>query len=229
LVSPKYAASLANGIHLDRAATVPSHGLPPNWAKDFFEKHTTHFSVADAAGNWVACTATVNTTFGSKVVIPGTGVVMNNQMDDFSIQPGVANYFGLVGAEANAIAPGKRPLSSMCPTIVFKGRQPIIALGAAGGPRIITTVLQELVAMLDLGKTPAQALAEPRFHHQWSPDELVVEPAFPGASRAALTARGHRLKEEKALSVSQVVARGPDGKTFVGAADPRAEGNAAGW
>ena len=142
--------------------------------------------MADEAGNWVACTATINTTFGSKVVIPGTGVVMNNQMDDFSVQPGVANYFGLIGAEANAIAPGKRPLSSMSPTLVFNGRQPIIALGAAGGPRIITTVAQELVAMLDLGKTPAEALAEPRFHQQWSPDELVVETALPEPVRAAL-------------------------------------------
>jgi gamma-glutamyltranspeptidase/glutathione hydrolase len=229
LVSPKYAAALAQGIQMERATAVLSHGQPPNWEKDYIEKHTTHFSAADDAGNWVACTATVNTTFGSKVVIPGTGVVMNNQMDDFSAQPGVANYFGLVGAEANAVAPGKRPLSSMSPTLVFKGRQPIIALGAAGGPRIITTVLQELVAMIDLARTPAEALAEPRFHHQWSPDELVVEPGFPAVSRAALTVRGHHLKEEKALSVSQIVARSADGKSFVGAADPRAEGNADGW
>src|SRR6185503_5974993 len=115
------------------------------------EKHTTHWSVADAEGNWVAVTATVNTSFGSKVVIPGTGVVMNNQMDDFSIQPGVPNAFGLIGAEANCVAPGKRPLSSMSPTIVLKNGKPIIAVGAAGGPKIITAVLIELIYMLDLG------------------------------------------------------------------------------
>jgi gamma-glutamyltranspeptidase/glutathione hydrolase len=154
---------------------------------------------------------------------------MNNQMDDFSVQPGVANYFGLIGAEANAIAPGKRPLSSMSPTLVFNGREPIIALGAAGGPRIITTVAQELVAMLDLGKTPAEALAEPRFHHHWSPDELVVETALPEPLRAALLERGHRLKEERALSVSQIVAGSRSRPGLVGAADQRGEGHAAGY
>src|SRR5581483_5338785 len=111
LVDKKYAAGLAHKIDLNHATTVSSHGMPPDWQNSSFKKHTTHFSVADAEGNWVACTATVNTTFGSKVVIPGTGVVMNNQMDDFSTQPGVANFFGLIGAEANAVAPGKRPLS----------------------------------------------------------------------------------------------------------------------
>src|SRR5205085_666638 len=170
-----YAASLAKGIALEHASEVRSHGLPPDWQTDVFRKHTTHFSIADAQGNWVACTATINTSFGSKVVIPGTGVVMNNQMDDFSIQPGVANFFGLVGAEANAVAPGKRPLSSMSPTIVLKDGKPLIALGAAGGPKIISDVVIALVGMLDLGLSPAEALAKPRIHHQWSPDELMVE------------------------------------------------------
>jgi len=193
------------------------------------KKHTTHWSVADAEGNWVACTATVNTSFGSKVVIPGTGVVLNNQMDDFSAQPGVANYFGLVGAEANAVAPGKRPLSSMSPTIVLKDGKPIIALGAAGGPKIITAVVLELVAMLDLGFTPEQALAAPRIHNQWSPNELMVERALPGELKVALEQRGHAVKELKSFATSQIVARSADGKGFVGAADPRAGGNAVGW
>lgn len=230
LISKKYAASLAKRIRLDRASEVPTQGTPPNWERDLFEKHTTHFSAADAKGNWVACTATINTSYGSKVVIPGTGVVMNNEMDDFSIQPGVPNAFGLVGAEANAVAPGKRSLSSMSPTIVFDGRKPIIALGAAGGPKIISAVLQELVAMLDLGMTPAEALAAPRIHHQWSPDELMVERRLPEALQAALAQRGHTVKELNALSVSQIVARTPDGKSFIGAADPRAgSGSAKGW
>ncbi|MBP9901182.1 MAG: gamma-glutamyltransferase [Verrucomicrobia subdivision 3 bacterium] len=229
LISKKYAASLAKKIDLSRALEVPSHGLPPNWARDVFKKHTTHFSVADAEGNWVACTATINTSFGSKVVIPGTGVVLNNQMDDFSVQPGVPNAFGLIGAEANAVAPGKRPLSSMSPTIVLKNGQPIIALGAAGGPKIISAVLMELVAMLDLRMIPAEAMATPRIHHQWSPGELMVEKSLPANLQTALEQRGHKVQELNALSVSHMVARTPDGKGFLGAADPRAGGDAAGW
>jgi gamma-glutamyltranspeptidase/glutathione hydrolase len=229
LISTSYAASLAKKIDRERATEVLSHGQPPNGGKNFFKKHTTHFSVADAEGNWVACTATVNTSFGSKVVIPGTGVVMNNEMDDFSAQPGVPNYFGLVGAEANAIAPGKRPLSSMAPTIVLKKGRPILALGAAGGPKIISQVVLELVGMLDLGMTPAEALAQPRIHHQWSPNELMVEKTLPANLRTDLKARGHMVKEVPYMGVSQIVGRSADGKSFLGAADPRGQGTAAGW
>lgn len=193
------------------------------------EKHTTHWSVADAEGNWVACTATINTTYGSKVVIPGTGVVMNNQMDDFSVQPGVPNAFGLIGAEANAVGPGKRPLSSMTPTIVLRRGKPIIAVGAAGGPKIISAVLQELVGMLDLSLSPTEAIAAPRIHQQWSPDELMAEKALPEEVKAALTGRGHKVRELNAFSVSHIVARSADGKSFTGAADPRGGGNASGW
>lgn len=230
LVSADYAKSLAEKISLERAIPVPGHGVPAHAADDVFgDHHTTHFSVADAEGNWVACTATVNTGFGSKVVIPGTGVVMNDQMDDFSAQPGVPNAFGLVGAEANAVAPGKRPLSSMSPTIVLKDGQPLLALGAAGGPKIISAVLLELVALLDLGQTPAQALAAPRIHHQWSPGELIVESKLPAALQKSLAARGHKLATISASAVSQIVARTPDGSAFIGAADPRAGGTAEGW
>ena len=229
LIAKKYAAELAKKINLDHTTVVPSHGLPPDWQTDLFKKHTTHFSVADDQGNWVACTATINTSFGSKVVIPGTGVTLNNQMDDFSIQAGVPNHFGLVGAEANAVAPGKRPLSSMSPAIIFRNGEPIIALGAAGGPKIISAVLQEIVDMIDLGLTPAQAVAAPRIHQQWSPDELYVEKKFPAAQKQALAQRGHKLTELPAVAVSQIVARSPDGKSFTGAADPRAGGTAEGW
>jgi gamma-glutamyltranspeptidase/glutathione hydrolase len=193
------------------------------------EKHTTHWSVADAEGNWVACTATINTSYGSKVVIPGTGVVLNNEMDDFSVQPGVPNAFGLVGAEANAVAPGKRPLSSMSPTIVLQDGKPIIAIGAAGGPKIISSVLGQLIAMLDLGNTPEEAMALPRIHQQWSPDELLVEKALATEIKTALEQRGHVVKELNSLSVAHTVARSADGKSFIGAADPRAGGKAAGW
>jgi gamma-glutamyltranspeptidase/glutathione hydrolase len=229
LVSKKYAATLAKQINLNHVTEVSSHGEPPNWNTDVFKHHTTHFSVADAAGNWVACTATINTTFGSKVVVPGTGVVMNNQMDDFSAQPGATNYFGLIGAEANAVAPGKRPLSSMSPTIVLQNGRPIIALGAAGGPKIISTVLLELIGMLDLDRTPEQAVDAPRIHQQWSPDELMIEESLPADLQTALRRRGHALNLLPALAVSQIVTRAPDGKSFVGAADPRGGGTVKGW
>src|SRR5207245_1265278 len=114
-------------------------------------------------------------------------------MDDFSTQPGVANFFGLIGAEANAVAPGKRPLSSMSPTIVLQGHEPILALGAAGGPTIISQVVLALVNILDLGMPPEVAIAQPRLHHQWSPDELTVEKAMPAELQKALELRGHKL------------------------------------
>jgi len=229
LMSRDYAVSLARAINPQRANQNVSRGTPPDWQTDVFKKHTTHWSVADAEGNWVACTATINTSFGSKVVIPGTGVVMNNQMDDFSIQEGVRNYFGLVGNHANAVGPGKRPLSSMTPTLVLKDGKPIIALGAAGGPKIISQVVLELIGMLDLGMSPQQALAQPRIHHQWSPDELMIEKTLSGKLQTELARRGHKLKELPSMGVSQIVARSPDGNGFVGAADPRVGGKAAGW
>lgn len=229
LLEPAYARQLAARIRPDRTVVVEGHGTPPDASPRFFEKHTTHFSVADAEGNWVACTATINTTFGSKVIVPGTGIVLNNEMDDFSVEPGVPNAFKLIGAEANAIAPGKRPLSSMSPTIVLRDGQPVLALGAAGGPTIITQVVLNLIALLDLRRTPAEALAQPRIHQQWRPDELRVEQALPAAVRAALTQRGHRLAEEKSFGVSHLVGRSADGRGFVGAADPRAGGTVAGW
>lgn len=230
LVSSDYAAALAARIQVERASTVAAHGTPPRAGEDVFgDRHTTHFSVADAEGNWVACTATVNTGFGSKVIVPGTGVILNNQMDDFSLQPGVANYFGLVGAEANAIAPGKRPLSSMSPTIVLKDGQPVMAIGAAGGPRIITAVLQCLVGLLDLNQSPAEALAAPRLHQQWSPNELLVEKTLPPALREALIARGHSIREVSGGSSVHVVTRLSSSPGFSGAADPRGDGTAAGF
>ncbi len=230
LVSIEYGSELAKLIDRDRATVVPGHHVPQAAMEDVFkDKHTTHFSVADAEGNWVACTATVNTGFGSKVVIPGTGVLMNNEMDDFSAQPGVANFFGLVGAEANAIAPGKRPLSSMSPTIVLKDGKPIIAIGAAGGPRIITAVLLELVSMLELGQSPQEAINATRIHHQWSPNELMVESTLPDSAHASLAAKGHQVKELSSSSTSQIVARSHDGQGFVGAADPRGGGSSNGF
>ena len=229
LVDKGYARELAARIHPDHTTPVPAHGTPPDADTRLFEKHTTHFSTADAEGNWVACTATINTTFGSKVIVPGTGILLNNEMDDFSIQPGVANAFKLVGAEANAVAPGKRPLSSMSPTLVLKNGQPILALGGAGGPTIISQTVLHLIGVLDLGLRLDEALAQPRIHQQWQPDQLRVEQTLPADTRAALQNRGHKLVLENSFGVSQAVGRSADGNTFVGASDPRVNGAARGF
>ncbi|MEX2213004.1 MAG: gamma-glutamyltransferase family protein [Phycisphaeraceae bacterium] len=168
-------------------------------------KHTTHISAADIEGNFVAITATVNTSFGSKVIIPGTGVVMNNQMDDFAIQPDVPNAFGLIGGDANAVAPGKRPLSSMSPTIVSKDGKPVLTLGAAGGPRIITAVLCTLVHRLDLKMSIEEAVAATRVHHQWRPDELRIEKGVEPAIIERLKTMGHKVQITGGMAILQAI------------------------
>lgn len=222
LASSEYAAELANKIDLAKATVVEGHSTPPN-AEDVFEKHTTHFTVADAEGWWVACTATVNTSFGSKVMIPGTGVLLNNQMDDFSIQPGVPNAFGLIGAEANAIEPGKRPLSSMSPTIVLKDGEPVLTLGASGGPTIITQVVQAIHRFVDLDLPLEDCLGLPRIHQQWAPSEVRMEPGFDEQLLGTLRARGHDVKSS-GTGTSQAIQR-RDGR-FEAVADPRRDGRA---
>jgi len=228
LVDPDYAAALARRINPDRPSTVPRHGQPPRADSDLFRRHTTHIAAADAAGYWVAITATVNTTFGSKVIVPGTGVVLNNEMDDFSIQPGVPNAFGLVGAEANAVAPGKRPLSSMSPTIVLRDGRPVMTVGAAGGPTIITQVVLAIVNHIDLQLPLDTAIAAPRFHHQWSPDRIAIEQSMPADLREKLAARGHELRILERIGVTQAIGVSEDGRLLVGVHDPRVQGQAAG-
>jgi gamma-glutamyltranspeptidase/glutathione hydrolase len=176
----------------------------------------------------VAITATVNTAFGSKVIVPGTGVVLNNEMDDFSIAPGVPNAFGLIGAKANAVAPGKRPLSSMSPTIVLKDGKPVLTLGAAGGPTIITQVVMALVYHLDLGRSLPEAVASPRIHHQWLPDELRVQKSLGAEIIAGLVKRGHKVKAVDNIGVTQAIGLSPDGKHLIGVHDPSVPGKAAG-
>ncbi len=226
LTNAVYAKELAGKI--DPKKTTPvEHGTPPDWQNNSFEKHTTHFCVADAEGNWVSCTATINTAFGSKVVIPGTGILMNNEMDDFAVAPGIPNYFKLVGGEANAIAPGKRPLSSMSPTLVLKNDQVEMAIGGAGGPTIISQVLLGLSYALDAKMNPKNVVSQPRFHHQWSPDQIRIEKSVPEDVKAKLRSMGHQLKEEETFGFSQILMRKPDG-SFDGATDPRCVGLAAG-
>ena len=229
LVSAAYGEALAAKIQMDHAAKVEGHGTPERATDEIFGKHTTHFSAVDAEGNWVACTATVNTAFGCKVVVPGTGIVLNNQMDDFSAQPGVANHFGLIGAEANAVAPGKRPLSSMSPTIVLKGDEPVLAIGAAGGPMIISQTLLAIVNVLDFGMDLPAAIAAPRFHHQWSPDELKIEERIGAPVLGELKSRGQKISAGAPFGACNGVGRAADGKGFTGASDPRVPGLAEGW
>jgi gamma-glutamyltranspeptidase / glutathione hydrolase len=226
LVDKEYARRLAGRIALEKASDVPAHAVPPGAETEFFgRKHTTHLTAMDGEGNWVAITATVNTTFGSKVVIPGTGVVMNNEMDDFSAQPGVPNAFGLLGAEANKIAPGKRPLSSMSPTIVLRDDRPVFTCGAAGGPTIITQAVLAIVREIDLGLSPQANLSQPRIHHQWKPDALAVERALDPELRAELERRGHSLRERSQMGVSQAIGYGASG-AIEPAFDPRVPGAA---
>ena len=220
LVSKVYAGKLAAQIDLEHVSEVKGAGAPPDADEQLFGKHTTHIATADEQGNWVAITTTVNTSFGSKVIIPGTGVMMNNQMDDFSAQPGVQNAFGLVGAEANSIAPGKRPLSSMSPTVVLKDGQPVMTLGAAGGPTIITQVVQTLINVIDLGMTPKEAIGEPRIHHQWIPNSLFVEETMPVDVRKALNEKGYRLKLGRHGGTTQMISLDKAG-TFIAVTEPR--------
>ena len=230
LADKGYAKTLAARIALDHSLGVVAHGTPEDAAGNVFGKHTTHFCTADAQGNWVACTATLNTSFGSKVVVPGTGILLNNQMDDFSVQPGAANYFGLVGGEANAVAPGKRPLSSMSPTLVLKDGRPVLSAGAAGGPTIITATVINLVGALDLGLPIDAALAQARFHHQWEPDELLVEEKMPVGTVDKLRALGHQVKTLPIIAAAQMAGVSADGTMLQGAADTtRVPGAALGF
>ena len=210
LLDREYARSLVESISMDHANESISYGKPSKFDTQYFsrhaslpglDKHTTHISVIDAKGNMVAITTTLNTPFGSKVVIPGTGVLMNNQMDDFATSQTLkakdANYFGLVQGAKNQIEPGKRPLSSMSPTLVIdaKTQQPLVSLGAAGGPTIISQVVQVLNAMLFLDKSLEQAMAHPRVHHQWSPARGLIDPFVSSAIKSELKDLGHELRD----------------------------------
>ncbi|MGE3309117.1 MAG: gamma-glutamyltransferase [Limisphaerales bacterium] len=227
LTSPEYTGAWAKEIRMESATPVPGPGTPPGAWTDHFGRHTTHLSAADSEGNWVALTATINTTLGSKVVIPGTGIPLNNEMDDFSAQPGRANYFGLVGAEANAVAPGKRPLSSMSPTIVLREGRPILAVGAAGGPTIISQSVLAVIQTVDFALAPAEALAQPRIHHQWKPDEVWIETGWKSGVVDSLRDRGHQVREIRHLGAAQAVGR--VGTELQAASDPRLDGLGAVW
>jgi gamma-glutamyltranspeptidase/glutathione hydrolase len=192
---------------------------------------TTHLSVTDAEGNAVAITQTINLLFGSGITVPGTGIILNNEMDDFSIGPHQPNAFGLVDTRgSNAIAPGKRPLSSMAPTIVVKDGRPFMVTGCNGGPRIITATLLSILNVVDYGMDVQEAVAVPRFHHQWVPDRLLVEAAVPLDVIEALRSRGHQVEvSERNWSKVQAIVVDPASGRHLGGSDPRGDGVALGY
>ena len=227
LLNRDYAAKLAKRIDPSKASDVESYGNPLQFDKRFFNRHTTHIAAADSEGYWVAITQTVNTTFGSKVIVPGTGVVLNNEMDDFSSQPGVPNAFGLVGAKNNAVAAGKRPLSSMSPTIVLDANdQPVMTVGAAGGPKIITQSLLTIIRTLDYQQPLANAVGDPRIHHQWRPDSVLAEETLDAGIMNHLKKLGHSVQTIRHSGVTQAIKRSGDGG-LIGVSDPRVPGKAA--
>lgn len=220
LTSKAYAAKLRERIAL-RYAT-PSKDIEPGDPLPYESNETTHFSVMDGAGNVVSNTYTLNFSFGSGIVAAGTGILLNNEMDDFSSKPGVPNAYGLVGGEANAIEPGKRPLSSMTPTLVFKDGKAWFATGSPGGSRIITTTLQIIMNVVDHEMNIAAATAASRVHHQWLPDKLRVEVGISDDTLDLLSAMGHQIAVGNAMGSTQTVMR-VEG-AFLGAADPRRVG-----
>ena len=223
LAGPGYAARRAATIRRDRATA--SGGLPAAGEGE----NTSHFSVVDRDGNRVAATLTINTLFGSGFVAGATGVLLNNEMDDFAVAPGVPNVYGLVGSRANAVAPGKRPLSSMSPTFV-EDRRGVLVLGTPGGSRIISMVLLAILGYLDQAAVdPAALVAAPRFHHQYLPDRIEVEPdGFDEAWRAALAARGHAISvAARRWGNMQAVWVDATSGRAAAASDPRGEGGIA--
>jgi gamma-glutamyltranspeptidase / glutathione hydrolase len=225
LISKSHAAELRRKI--DETSATPSRELAPEIVVPP-GGNTTHFSIVDNAGNAVANTYSLNFNFGLGLVAEGTGILLNNELDDFAAKAGAPNAFGLIGGAANAPGPGKRPLSSMTPTIVFKDGRLVLATGAPGGSRIITTVLQIILNTID-GEMPiGAAVSAPRLHHQWWPDEVVVEPAFPADKISALEARGHRVTVGSLFGSAHSIAIRPE--ALIGAADLRARGaGAAGY
>ncbi|WP_371425537.1 gamma-glutamyltransferase [Tardiphaga sp.] len=219
LTSKDYGAKQRASIDLDKATpwTDALSAVPPREGQN-----TTHYSVVDAAGNVVSNTYTLNFPYGVGLVADGTGVLMNNELDDFTAAPGASNAFGLVGFEANLPGPGKRPLSSMSPTIVLKDGKPVLVTGSPGGSRIISTVLQVIVNVLDYKMDVMSAVAAPRLHHQWLPDEVRVERGFSEETLNALRAMGHKVVEPMGQTSANSILVTSDG--LLGAPDPRTRG-----
>jgi gamma-glutamyltranspeptidase/glutathione hydrolase len=219
LTSKKYAESLRASIG-DRATAAAD--IRPGKAADFEGHNTTHFSVIDRDGNAVSNTYTLNFSYGVGLIADGTGVLLNNELDDFTAKSGTANAYGLVGFSANLPGPNKRPLSSMTPTIVLKDGKPFLVTGSPGGSRIITAVLQVITNVIDFHMPIADAVGAPRLHQQWQPEDVFVEPGFDPATLAALAARGHTITPTRPFTSANSIEVTPNG--YVGAADTRTRG-----
>ncbi|HEY9166573.1 MAG TPA: gamma-glutamyltransferase [Candidatus Kryptonia bacterium] len=227
LVSKEYAATIAAGI--DSFKATPSGEIYPDLINPPKEgSHTTHYSIIDKDGNAVSVTTTLNSYFGSMVVVDGAGFFLNNEMDDFSAKPGTPNQFGAIGADANSIQPGKRMLSSMSPTIVLKNEKPFLVLGSPGGTTIINAVLEVMLNIIDFDMPLAQAEEAGRIHHQWVPDEVHYEKsALVYDVEQSLMARGYKLVPGDYIGEVQAILVSPGG--FEGVADPRGAGTAEGY
>lgn len=189
---------------------------------------TTHISIIDKEGNMIAVTTTLNDGYGSKTVVGGAGFLLNDEMDDFSMKPGVPNMLGALGGEANAIAPGKRMLSSMTPTLVFKDKKPFMVVGTPGGTTIPTSIFQSIVNIIDFGMTPADAVNKPKFHHQWQPDVIMIEGGFSESTKAALIKMGYSFQDHDPIGKTELIKILKNGKRMV-AADGRGDDSVAGY
>jgi gamma-glutamyltranspeptidase/glutathione hydrolase len=227
LLDPGYIRARRASINPDQA--TPSDQLNPGKPAGREGTETTHYSIVDAAGNAVAVTYTLNNGYGSGVSVPGLGFLLNDVMDDFSTKPNTPNLFGLIQGEVNAIEPGKRPLSAMTPTIVVRDGKAFMVLGAPGGPRIITAVLQVLLNVIDFRMNIQDAVDAPRFHHQWKPDKLYLEAGISPDTVALLEDMGHQVDYSPGVVLARVNAILSDGGWLQGAADPRWVGKAAGY
>ncbi|MBC5773094.1 gamma-glutamyltransferase [Pontibacter sp. KCTC 32443] len=227
LLDKSYLTMRMSTMQLDKA--TPSSEVKAGQLPVYESEQTTHFSIVDPAGNAVSTTTTLNGAYGSKVVVEGAGFILNNEMDDFSVKPGVPNMFGLVGGKANAIAPTKRMLSSMTPTILEKDGKLFMVVGTPGGSTIITSVFQAIVNVLEHNMTMQQAVSAPRFHHQWLPDVIQHEPdAISTEVRAILTNKGYKLEQRSPYGRVDAILVLPNGKLEAGA-DPRGDDAASGF
>ncbi|PVB61436.1 gamma-glutamyltransferase [Labrenzia sp. 011] len=220
LTSPAYAAELVRTIDMETA--TPSAEIRPGNPAPYESNETTHFSVVDKDGNAVANTYTLNFSYGVGMMAEGTGVLLNNELDDFSAKPGVPNAYGLIGGAANAVEAGKRPLSSMSPTLVFRDGVFLLATGSPGGSRIITTTLQIILNVIDHGMNIAEATAAPRIHNQWLPDEIRIEEGLSPDTIRLLEERGHTIELRNAMGSTQSIMKAAG--LLAGASDPRRMG-----
>jgi gamma-glutamyltranspeptidase/glutathione hydrolase len=232
LLDPKYIAWRRSTIDPDRAtpSDIIVPGLPKSLAAHiswYESSETTHYNVVDAQGNAVAVTYTLNNSWGNGITVPGLGFLLNDEMDDFAAKPGAPNMFGMLGADANAIEPGKRPLSSMTPTIITKDNKLAMVVGAPGGSRITTGVTEVVLDVLDFHMNPQEAVDLPRFHEQWKPDTLYLTPGFALATEQALQKMGYEIKPID--SVARVEAIMAHNGVLEGGTESRSHGKVAAY